>query len=87
MTWVGPEKIILNEVSRKEKDKCRVISLTRGTQNTAQKNLSVKQKQTYREQDLWLPSWGESQGGMDWELWISRFKLLYTGWTNNKVLL
>ena len=26
-------------------------------------------------------------GGMDWELGISRCKLLYIGWINNKVLL
>ena len=83
------EIIILNEVSQKEKDKCHVISLICGTQNIAQKNLSVKQNQTYRhrEQDLWLPSEGESQGGMDWGFWISRYKLLYIGWINNKVLL
>ena len=48
MTWVGPEMIVLNEVSQKEKDKCRVISLTPGTQNMAQKNLSVKQKDLQR---------------------------------------
>ena len=27
------------------------------------------------------------EGGMDWEFGISRCKLLYTGWINNKVLL
>ena len=26
-------------------------------------------------------------GGMDWEFKISRYKLLYTKWTNKKVLL
>ena len=26
-------------------------------------------------------------GGKDWELGISRYKLLYIGWINNKVLL
>ena len=31
---------------------------------------------------------GEGKGrGMDWELWISRCKLLYIEWINNKVLL
>ena len=83
------EIIILNEVSQKEKYKCHVTSLICGIQNTAKKNLPVKQKQTYRhrEGDLWLPSKGESQGGMDWEFEISRYKLLYIGWIINKVLL
>ena len=27
------------------------------------------------------------RGGMDWEFEISRCKLVYTGWINNKVLL
>ena len=36
--------------------------------------------------DLWLPrGWGG--GGMDWEFGISRCKLLYTEWIDNKVLL
>ena len=30
---------------------------------------------------------GRGWGGMDWEFGISRCKLLYTGWINNKVLL
>ena len=29
----------------------------------------------------------ECGGGMDWELGISRGKLVYTGWINKKVLL
>ena len=29
----------------------------------------------------------EGEGGMDWELGISRCKLLYIEWINNKVLL
>ena len=37
--------------------------------------------------DLWLPRGRMSGGGMDWELGISRCKLLYIEWINNKVLL
>ena len=37
--------------------------------------------------DLWLPRGREGGGGMDWEFGISRWKLLYIGWINNKVLL
>ena len=36
--------------------------------------------------DLWLPR-GRGWGGMEWEFRISRCKLLYTEWINNKVLL
>ena len=50
-------------------------------------NLSMKQKQTHkhREQTCGCRGWGG--GGMDWEFGISRRKLLYIQWINNKVLL
>ena len=53
-----------------------------------QMNLSMKQKQTHRHREQTCGcqvGWGG--GGMDWELGISRCKLLYIGWINNKVLL
>jgi len=34
--------------------------------------------------DLWFPSWGEEEGGKDWEFGIWRFKLLYKRWIKNK---
>ena len=37
--------------------------------------------------DLWLPRGRGGWGGMDWEFWIIRCKLLYTELINNKVLL
>ena len=37
--------------------------------------------------DLWLPRGRRGAGGMIWEFGISRCKLLYIGWINNKVLL
>ena len=50
-------------------------------------NLSTNQKQTHRQRtDLWLPR-GRGRGGKDWECGVSRCKLLYIGWINNKVLL
>ena len=42
-------------------------------------NLSMKQKQTCGCQ-------GGSGEGMDWEFGISRCKLLYLEWINNKIL-
>ena len=48
-------------------------------------NLSMKQKQTHRhrEQTCGCQGWG----GKEWEFGISRGKLLYREWINNKVLL
>ena len=37
--------------------------------------------------DLWLPRGKRCRGGMDWELQISRYKLLYIEWISDKVLL
>ena len=54
-------------------------------------NLFTKQKQTHkhRKQTRGCQEGGvEGLGGwMDWEFEISSYKLLYTGWKNNKVLL
>ena len=46
-----------------------------------QMNLSMKQTDSQIQRtDLWLPR-------MEWEFGISRCKLLYIEWINNKVLL
>ena len=51
-------------------------------------NLSMKQKQINRHRtDLWLPKARGGGRGMDWEFVVSRCKLLYRKWINNKVLL
>ena len=54
-----------------------------------QMNLSTKQKQTQRlrEQTCGCQAGKGGEGGMDWESGISRCKLLYIEWINNKVLL
>ena len=51
------EMIMPREVSPKEKDKYRTISLIRGIQNMTQMNLVTNQKQAHRHraQILWLP--------------------------------
>ena len=51
-------------------------------------NLSVKQKQihSHREQTCGC-QWGGAVRGKDWEFGMSRCKLLFIGWINNKVLL
>ena len=51
-------------------------------------NLSTKQKQTHRHREQTCGcQGGECEGGMDWEFGISRYKLSYVEWINNKVLL
>ena len=54
-------------------------------------NISMKQKQTHRHREQTCGcqgrEWGWGWGGKDWEVGISRCKLLYIGWINNKVLL
>ena len=79
------EIILLNEGSQKEKDKYHMISLICGIQNMTQINLSMKQKRTHRhrEQTCSCGGWG----GLEWEFGVSRCKLLYIGWINNRVLL
>ena len=53
-----------------------------------QMNLSIKQKQNHRNRKQTGGSQGEGVGrGMEWEFGVSRYKLLYTEWVNNKVLL
>ena len=53
-----------------------------------QMNLSTKQKQTHRHREQTCGcqggEWGG--GGMDWEFAVSRCKLFYEEWINNKVL-
>ena len=47
----------------------------------------MKQKQTHRHRDRLMVAkrdMGE-KGGVDWEFGISRYKLLYIDWINNKV--
>ena len=37
--------------------------------------------------ELWLPRGRRGGRGKDWELGLNRYKLLYIGWVNKKVLL
>ena len=51
-------------------------------------NLFTKQKQIHRHREQTCGCQGEGGGGgMDWEFGVSRCKLLYIEWINNKVLL
>ena len=51
-------------------------------------NISIKQNQTHRHREQTCGCQeGRVGGGEDWEFGISRCKLLYIDWINNKVLL
>ena len=52
-----------------------------------QLNLSMKHKQTHRENRLVAAKGEGCGGGMNWEFGVSRCKLLHIEWMNNKVLL
>ena len=53
----------------------------------AQMNLSTKQKQAHRHREQTCGCQGGGGRGMDWEFGISRCKLVYIEWMNNKVLM
>ena len=60
------EIIILSEVSQKEKDKYHMISLICGIENSAQMNISTKQKQTYRFREQTCDCQGGAAVGKGW---------------------
>ena len=47
----------------------------------------IKRDSQTKRTDLWLPTGMGCGGGMDSEFGVSRCKLLYREWINNKVLL
>ena len=49
-------------------------------------NIFMKQKQTHKYKEQIDRCQREGEGGKDWEFGISRCKLVYMGWINNKVL-
>ena len=84
---MGPENIILSEVSQKEKDKYYMISLICEIQNITQMNLSTKWKQTHRHRKQTCGCHKGDGLGTDREVGVSRCKPLYTEWINNTALL
>ena len=49
-------------------------------------NLPTKQKQTHRQREQTCGCQGGGGGEVNWEVGVSRCKLLYIEWINNKVL-
>ena len=88
-TWMDPEIIILSEVgSERERqipyDTMYMWNLKYDTNEPIYETEADSQTQ---RTDLWLPRGKGGEGGMEWEFGVSRCKLLYIEWINNKVLL
>ena len=73
--------------SQKKKDKYHMVSHIYGIWNIIQINMSMKQKQIHRYEDLRLPSGRGGRGEKEQELGFGRGKRLYTGWINNVAFL
>ena len=83
-TWMDLEIITLSEVS--QIDKYQVVSVKCGVQKMIQMSLFTKQKQTHRHRKQTY-GYQKGKGGINQELEINRYTLLYIKQTNNKVLL
>ena len=83
--WMGPEIIILNEVSQAEKDKYYMISLTCAIQKIVKTNLFTKQKQTHRHRKQTYGYQRGRGGGIHWEFEINRCILSYVKQINKRM--
>ena len=83
---MDPEIIILSEKSERERQIPYDVTYTWNLKYDM--NISTKQKQTHRhrEQTCGCQGGGGVGVGKDWEIGISRCKILCIGWINNKVL-
>ena len=87
-TWIDLEIIILSEVSQKEKDKYHDITYMWNLKyDTNEPIFKTETDSQTQRTDFWLQRGRWGWRGMDWEFGISRRKLLYIEWINNKVLL
>ena len=70
--------------SKLERDRqIPMISIIYGIENTTQINTSMKQKQNHRyKEQIHVVKGERGEGVKNWELGISRCKLLYTGCIN-----
>ena len=87
-TFVDLDIIILSKISQKAKDKYYIISLYLESKIWHKWTyLQNKNRFTNIENRLCLKRGRECGGRMDWDLWVSRCKLLCIQWINSKVLL
>ena len=79
--------------TKSERDKYHMMSPVRGNENMAQINENMAQinlpmKQNHaKETKLVISQVERAGGGVEWEVGVSKCKLLYTEWINNKVRL
>ena len=87
--WMDLEIIILSEVSQTEKDKCMIDIIYYDVWNLKkmiQINLFAKQTQAHRKQTM-ITKWNSGAGeGINQDLGINRYILLYIKQINNKNL-
>ena len=83
------EIIILNEVSQKKTDRQIPYDITYMWNLKYDTNELIYETETDSQTQTTTCGCqgGGGRGGMDWEFGISRCKLLYRDWINNKVLL
>ena len=86
-TWMDLEIIILSEVSQKEKDKYHIHLYMESKIWHKLTYLWNRNRLTDIQNRLVVAKGDGGRGGKDWEFGISRGKLLYIQWINNKVLL
>ena len=87
-TWMDLETVIQSEVSQKEKNKYRIISLLCGIQkNGTDEPVCKAEIETQMQRtNVWTP--GEKvRGGMNWEIGIDVYTLICIKQTTNKKLL
>ena len=83
--WVNTD--IISCYVKYKRNKYCMMSLICEIYYMIQMNLLTKQKQTQRYRGLVFAKGKGHGGGMNWEIGIGRYKILYIEWTNNKVLL
>ena len=85
-TQADLEIIILSEISHTEKDKYDITYMSKYDINEPT-YLWNTNRITDREKTCGNQEGGGGWGGIDWGLGVSKCKLLYRGWINNKVFL
>ena len=72
-TWMDLKTVIQSEVSQKEKIKYHILSI----QVESEKIVFTKQKQRQRHREQMFGYQGVRGGGMNWEIGIEMYTLLY----------
>ena len=85
--WVQPEIITLSEVSWKEKDKWLTHGITYMRDLKCDTNEPTCETVMNTENRLVIAKTEGVRGGTEWQVEVSKHKLLYTEWINTKVLL